>query len=186
MPAHRRTLIAAGAAAALALTGCAGLFGPPVITLTQADIEGLLQRQFPLERRLLEVFEVSVARPQVRLLPDRNRLAAVIDVQVRDRLLGGSWTAQLAFDAMLRWEPRDQTLRLAQVRVQDLVLGPGAPVRSVAERIAALLVEGMLEGQMLYRLAPERAAELRRRGLQPGTVEVGARGVEITFVPLAP
>jgi len=186
MPANRRSLIAVGAATALSLSGCAGLFGPPVITLTQADIERLLQRQFPVERRLLEAFEVSVERPQVRLLADRNRLAAVIDVQVRDRLLGGSWAAQLAFDALLRWEPRDQTVRLAQVRVQDLVLGPSAPVRSITERIGALVVERVLEDLMLYRLAPERAADLQRRGLQPGAVNVTPRGAEITFVPLAP
>ncbi len=183
----RRNLAAAGIAVAalLGLSSCAGLFGPPVITLTMPEIERLLQRQFPLERRLADVFEVTVAQPQLGLWAERNRLSVRIDMSARDRLMGGSWSAQLSFETALRWEPRDQTLRLAQVRVQDLVLGPDAPVRSIGERVGALVVERMLEDLALYHLPPDRAAELQRHGLQPGAVTVTARGVEVTFAPLA-
>jgi hypothetical protein len=168
------------------LGGCAGLFGPPVVTLTQSDLDRLVQRNFPVERRLLEVFEVSVNTPRLRLLPERNRLAAVFDLHARDRLFGGQWQGRLDVDAVLRWEPADQTLRLAQVRVQDLALNStGAQAQGVATRLGAALAERVLEDMSVWHLPPEKADELKRRGLEPGAVTVTSRGVEITFQALA-
>jgi hypothetical protein len=168
----------------LLLAGCAGLAGPPTLTLTQADADRLLRGRFPIERRLLEVVDASMRAPALRLVPETNRLAAVVEVQAHDRLLGGSWQGLLSFDAALRWEPRDQSVRLTQVRVQDLALNPGqAATRSSVERLGAALAERVLEDISLYRLSDERAAELQRRGLMPGAVTVTSRGVEITFVP---
>jgi hypothetical protein len=168
------------------LGGCAGLSGPPVVTLSQPDLDRLVQRNFPVERRLLEVFEVSVNTPRVHLLPERNRLAAVLDLRARDRLLGGQWQGRLDVDAVLRWEPADQSLRLAQVRVQEMAWnGAGTDVPGVAARLGAVLVERVLEDMSVWRLPPEKADELKRKGLEPGAVTFTSRGVEITFQPLA-
>lgn len=179
----RRTVLVLGAATVLA--GCAVL-DPNRVTLSRSDLNRLAARQFPLQRRVLEVFDVTLEAPQLELVPERNRLAAVLDLRARERLLAGTWQGQLSFDAALRWQPSDQTLRLSQVRVQDLALAdPKAPARSATERIAAALVERVLEDLSIYRLPAERGLELQRRGVQPGDVAVTSRGVEITFVPLA-
>ena len=182
----RRHLLVFGAAgaAALGLAACASLLGPPTVTLTQAELERLVERNFPVDRALLEIFDVTVNAPRLTLLPDRNRLAAVVNVRVRNRLLLSYWQGQLSFDAVLRWEPRDQTLRLSQVRVQDLALdNPSAANRSTVERLGAALAERVLEDSSLYHLSAERAAKLQQQGLAPGTVTVTARGVEIAFAP---
>lgn len=171
--------------AALLLSGCAGLGGPPSIKLSESELNARVQRIFPLQRRLLEVFEASVSAPRLRLLPERNRLAVVLDIALRDRVLGGNWQGRLDFDAALRWDAADQSVRLDQVRVQDFVLAPGSSgPRTTVERLGLLLAERALEGLSLYRLPPERAAELQRRGLAPGAIAVTERGVEITFVPI--
>lgn len=182
-------VVAATHMAALGLAGCAGLLGPPTVTLTQAELERLVERNFPIERALLEVFDVTVNAPRLSLLPERNRLAAVVHVRVRNRLLLSYWQGQLTFDAALRWEARDQTVRLSQVRVQDLALdNPAAANRSTVERLGAALAERVLEDSSLYRLTAERAAKLAQQGLAPSAVTVTSRGVEISFVPasLAP
>ena len=70
---------AAGIVAA-GLAGCAGLSGPRNVTLSQADLQSLVERQFPLQRRLLEVIDVNVARPSLRLLPERNRIGTDLDL----------------------------------------------------------------------------------------------------------
>ncbi len=168
----------------LGLAACAGLGGPRTVTFEPAEIERLLARGFPVERRVLEVFDVSLAAPGVQLLPERSRLGLTAVLRARDRVLGGTWQGHIAFDAALRWQPADQTVRLAQVRVQELVLDGAAP-RPVAERLAAVLVERELEGLAIYRLSPERAAVLQAQGLAPGAVTVTARGVEITLVRFA-
>lgn len=183
---QRRLAFAVSALCLLGLVACAGLMGPPKVTLSQSEIEGLVQRNFPIDRLLMEIFDVTVHAPRVQLVPERNRLAAVVDVRARNRLFAGTWQGQLHFDAALRWEPRDQTVRLSQVRVQDLALAqPGALNRSTLERLGAAVAERVLEDSSIYRLSAERAAQMHKLGVEPGAVTVTSRGVEITFAPLA-
>ncbi len=187
--ASRRTWCAglATAAAALALAGCAGLMRPDRVTISEAELARLLARQFPLDRRLLEVLDVRIDAPRLTLLPERNRLGVLAAVQGRDRLFGGAWTTQLDFDNQLRFEPTDQSLRLADVRVHGLTLvgGHGAPAgqEALLRRVGPLLAERLLEGLVLYRLTPERAQALAREGLRPKSVQITRGGVEIGFEP---
>lgn len=168
------------------LVACAGLGGPPTVTLSERELDTLARRAFPVERRVLEVFDASVAPPRLRLLPERNRLAAQLDIGLRDRMFGGQWKGQLDFDTALRWEPADQTVRLAQVRVLDFKLvTAGALPRTAGEKLGAAVAERVLEDFVLYRLPIERAQELQRRGVKPGAVTVTSRGVEVTFAPAA-
>jgi hypothetical protein len=181
----RRRQLCLGLGAVALQGGCAALGrlgGPPRITLGVDEIARLLERQFPQDRRVLDVLDVTLQAPRVRLLPERNRLAAALDLGVRERVLGGRWNGQLEFESALRWEPRDRTLRLFQARVSDLKLvSAGAEVRTPAERLGAALIERVLEDMVLYTLAAERAEALRASGLAPADVAITARGVEITF-----
>lgn len=173
-------------ASLLGLVACAGLGGPPTVTLNERELDALARRAFPVEKRLLEVFDTTVAPPRLRLLPERNRLAAQLDIGLRDRMFGGQWKGQLDFDAALRWDHTDQTVRLAQVRVQDFrLVSSGALPRTAGEKLAAALAERVLEDFTLYRLPAERAQDLQRLGVTPGAVTVTSRGVEITFAPVA-
>lgn len=182
---RRRLLLSLSGLALLPLGGCAGLLGPPTVTLSEAEIAQRMERHFPLDRSLLDVFDVTVSAPRVRLLPERKRLAVVVGVQARNRLLGLHWQGQLDFDAALRWDASDQTVRLDQVRVQDLAFAdPGAFNRNTLERLGAALAERVLEGSAIYRLPAERAAQLRAKGYVPGHVDITPRGLEIGFVPL--
>lgn len=165
-------------AAAVLVAACSGL--PTTITVGEADLQQLLERQFPLERRLLEVFEVALSEPKLRLDPEHNRLATAFDVDTRDRLFGGHWRGRIGLESGLRYEPGDQTLRLAQVSVDEVAPAGGAAPTS-ADRIAALVAERVLEGRVIYRVPAERMAQLQRLGLAPGAVNVTATGVEITL-----
>lgn len=180
----RRLLLGLGAASLAMLAACSAL-NPNVVSVSRGDIERLVAREFPLERRVAELFDATVQAPQLSLLPERNRLGAVVDVQIRERLLRGQWQGKLTFDSQLRWEARDQTVRLAQVRVQDFAVDNAGPTRSTAERLGAALAERVLEDQVIYRLNPERAAQLQSRGVVPQAVTVTSSGVEITFAPAA-
>lgn len=192
---HRRHLVSGPLAflpivAALSLVGCAGLGGPPTVTISAGELEQIVERSFPIDRRFLEMLDVSVKSPKVSLLPERNRVAVVLGVRARDRVFANNWQGQLSFDAALRWESADQSLHLTQVRVQDLALdNPGAATRTAAERMGGALAERVLEDMSLYRLTPEKLAQLQSSaglpGLAPSAVTVTSRGVEITFAPVA-
>lgn len=221
---RRQLLIAWGAAPAgraLALTGaaglglaalggCAGLGGPTVITLGETELLGLMNRAFPMQRRVLEVLDVQLSAPRLRLLPERNRMAVDLVLRTQERLLGAAALGQLAFDGALRYEPQEASVRLTQVRVQQLSFAgtqalpvgsagtmgavgplgaqgsaaaatPSAPVPAYLQRLGAALAERALEDLAIYRVSAERQVSLRQLGLEPGAVTVTSRGVEITL-----
>jgi len=169
----------------LCLTACAGFGGPRVITFSEADIGRALARQVPVERRLLEMFDVRIGVPSVRLLPESNRLASELDVDVGDRLGGRNWRAHLALDYALRYDEADTAIHLSNVRVRQLQADPDAPSRQ-GERIASLVAERLLEGVALYRFKPEDLRTAQGLGVKPGAVTVTSRGVEVTLAPLGP
>lgn len=184
LPTPRRAALLA-LAAALGLAACGALGPPRSMTLSESELQQLVDKRFPLERRLLEVLEVSIAAPRLQLQGERNRIASELQISTRDRLFGGQWQGRVALDAMLRWESSDQTLRMAQVRVNQVSLDNGGSLaRAQAERLGAVLAERVLEGLVLYRLPAERVERLQRAGVQPAGVAVTSRGVEVTFEPL--
>ena len=183
---NRRNALAAWAAPLLLpalLVGCASLSGPRNVTLTQADLQTLIERQFPHQRRVLEVIEINVARPTLRLLPERNRIATDLDLVASERLSGRSVRGILALDYALRYEPSDASVRLTQVRVQDakLELG-GGPLSPSGARVGALLAERLLDDLVLYRADAERLKLIQRANITAAEITVTARGVEVRFV----
>lgn len=172
---------AAGIVAA-GLAGCAGLSGPRNVTLSQADLQSLVERQFPLQRRLLEVIDVNVARPSLRLLPERNRIGTDLDLAASERLTGRSVRGNLSLDYALRYEPSDASIRLSQVRVQEAQLDFGSgPLAPSSARLGALLAERMLDDFVVYRADAERLKQVQRLGIQAADIVVTARGVELRF-----
>lgn len=179
---------------AAVLPGCAGLGGPSVVTLGEAELASLLSRAFPQQRRLFDAVDVTLSLPRLALQPERNRLQVDLTAQAVERFGGRSGQGRIVFDSALRYEPQDASLRLTQVRVQQLQFelgrrdgaAPAAAAASAApsglsQRLAQALAEQWLQELAIYRLSPERLAQLKAWGLTPGAVTVTARGVEVTL-----
>lgn len=194
----RRACLTAALLKSTLMLSCSVLDPTRSLTLSEAELQRRVERAFPMDRRLLDVLEVMVSAPRLRLIPDRNRVATELNISTRDRLFGGQWQGRIALESALRYEASDQSLRLSQVRVQQFNVdgvtgsgmggggggGGGSMARAQAERLGSVLVERVLEGFSLYHLPPDKAAALQRAGVMPGEVVVNARGVEITLVPI--
>jgi hypothetical protein len=180
-PSRRRWCAAAGTLLLAAVAGCASL-APRSVTFSESELAGLMAKHFPTTQRVAEIAEVTVSSPRVWLIPDRNRLGASFDVNAGDRLFRRSVQGKLALDCALRFEPSDDSIRLAQVRVQQLDLdtasfaGASLPV----QRLGALVAERMLEDMPIYRLKPEQAQRLHSSGLKPA-IAVTPQGVQLTL-----
>ncbi|KNZ32150.1 MAG: hypothetical protein AD742_13665 [Methylibium sp. NZG] len=180
---HRRRLLVAGSTTLL-LSGCAAVLGPRNIVVSQERLQALVARRFPVTRRYLELFDVTVAAPRLTLLPELNRLATKLDVSASDRLLRRPMNGSIDLTSALRFDAADNTVRLADVRVDSFVLGdaPG-PLQNQLSRIGKLLAEEMLDGEVVYTLKPEDVKNAQGRGYQPGELKVTPRGLVLTLNP---
>jgi hypothetical protein len=179
--ASRRTLLAVGIVAALAATGCASL-DPRQITLSQAELQALLERQFPRQQRVMELLDVSLTKPSLRLVPERNRIATALDLSATERLSGRSLRGSLAIEHALRFEPSDATVRLANVKVDAVQLElAGTPLSGQAARLGGLLAERLLDDFVVYRVGDDKRAMLARSGVNNADVAVTPRGIELRF-----
>jgi hypothetical protein len=167
----------------LLLAGCAGFGGPRVVTIDEQQLNALAARAFPIDRRLLDVFDINISAPRLTLHPESNRIATELEVRGADRLFGSSLNGKLAFDSGLRFDPSDQTLRLSEVRVHQLRFEEGGegPRHATARRLGTTLAELMLENLVIYRLGDDRRARLAQAGLEATAVTVTSRGVEISL-----
>jgi len=168
------------------LTGCASLTRPHTITFSEADMARLMNQHGPFERRLLEVLDVRINRPTVRLLPQTARLASDFEAVTTERVSGKTYQGRLSIDYGLRYDDFLQAIRLSQVHVNDLrIAGLPSPQQAGLHRLGALIAEEMLEGAVIYRFKPSDLKTAEGRGLRPGDVAVTSKGVQITLSPIS-
>lgn len=164
------------------LAGCAGLVGPRSVSLSLEQLQGRLERQFPRQQRLLEIIDLTIARPNLRLLPERNRVATDLDLSATERLSGRTVRGSLSLDYALRYEASDGSVRLSKVRVQETRLDMGSgPLSPSAARVGALLAERLLDEIVIYRVDAERLKLIQGLGITAADIAVTERGVDIKF-----
>ena len=167
----------------LGLAACASLL-PGSLHYRTEELQQALARRFPIERRWLEALDLRLPAPRLSTVPERQKLALELQADLRDRLFGGRWQARLALESKLRWEPSDQTLRLAEVEVTSLSLAePGRAPALDTRRLGAAVVSALLDDAVVLRASPEQRERLRRLGVQPAGVQVVADGVRIDLAP---
>ncbi len=184
---RRRLLAGGGGLAVLLLAGCAALApGPRTIEISEAKLVELISRQFPFNSRYLELFDVSLSAPQVRLMPAENRIGTAFSYSLGSLLLGARpFQGRLDLSYGLRFEPTDNSVRLSQVRVEGFEV-PGVPplYASRANRLGAVLAESLLQDMMIYRLKPEDLQAARGWGYQPGALNVLPGGLRLQLDPV--
>ncbi len=177
--------LCAGVLAMLALlSGCASMIGTHDVDISESQLTLLLARQFPMERKVLEVIDLNITNPQIELMPQANRVGTELDVTALDRLFGSSAMGHVKLDYGLRFESSDHTIRMTQVRVRELTLSSGSNnLRGAAQRIGGLVAENALENLVVYRMKPAQADEMDRLNLVASPITVTPRGLHMTVSP---
>ena len=74
--------------ALLVLSGCAALNpGPRTYTISQAQLLELIAKRFPVNDRVAELLDLQALAPRIKLLPDSNRIATELDLNLSERLM---------------------------------------------------------------------------------------------------
>jgi hypothetical protein len=173
--------------AALLMVGCAALFGPRDVEVSQAQLQQAVERRFPIERRYLELLDVTVAAPRVLLRPEANRIATEFEVLVSDRVFHGQHRGTIALNYGLRFEPSDNSVRLTNVRIDRFDIdGVSALLRQQLDRVGVMLAEQTLNERPIYTLRPKDVETVQGHGYRPGDIRVTSSGLIITLLPDTP
>jgi len=173
--------------AALLMVGCAALFGPRDVEVSQAQLQQAVERRFPIERRYLELLDVTVAAPRVLLRPEANRIATEFEVLVSDRVFHGQHRGTIALNYGLRFEPSDNSVRLTNVRIDRFDIdGVSAVLRQQLDRVGVMLAEQTLNERPIYTLWPKDVEAVQGHGYRPGDIRVTSSGLIISLLPDTP
>jgi hypothetical protein len=186
----RRLLVAAALPAMVALTWTeapVAAAGQPSYTVSAEQLQRAVGRRFPLRYAVADLLRVSVREPVLRLLPEANRIAAEMALEVRGLEPGRSLTGEFDLDFALRYERSDRSLRAHQLRVRSLrVPGLPPPYPELLDAFGEALAQQSFGEIVLHRLEPADLRLADVMGLEPQTVTVTERGLVIGFGPRPP
>ncbi len=170
---------------ALCLSACAALpslWRPSEIYISQTQLQNMLAQRFPLEKRWLDRLDVQVAQPQLRLMPESNRIGSSLMLTVKNPF-GRDWTGSLAFNSGLRFDAPTRSIRLTDPKVESVQLQglPEVYARSL-NGLSALVLEELLKEAPIHTFSAEQL-RLGNVDLKPRAIKVTPQGLSVSMDP---
>lgn len=178
---RRRHLLSFTAAGPLALlSACAS--AQPSYTVSLRQMQQALDGRFPRSYPVAGLLDLQLQTPRLALLPERNQINAVADVQASGPLLRRSHGGTFDVDFALRYEPSDRTLRAHDLRVNALCLDGLKPQAAQALALyGQQLADQSLREVVLHQLQPKDLALADGLGVQPESITVTPQGLVVRF-----
>lgn len=154
----------------------------PSYKVSAEQLQRVLSERFPMRHQVEGLLNFDVQAPRLRLLPEQNRIASEMLVDVAGPALRRSYSGAMDLDFELRYEPADQSIRAHRLQVHSMRLS-GLPPRTaeMLEAYGPKLAEQALHEVVLHRLRPQDLALADTMGLQPTTITVTSQGLVVGF-----
>jgi hypothetical protein len=176
--------VAAAALAGGLLASCASIVGPRRVELPQARLQAGLERRFPLNNRLLELFDVRLTHPRLAIQPETDRVVLTVDVSVAPPFLRQSWNGVMALSGHLAIDASRNAVFMSDTHVDrfDIAGMDGGRARDI-ERAADLLMNQLVRDMPVYSFRPD---DLRYAGVQfvPTRLETARDALVVTLEPV--
>ena len=169
--------------AALGLVlGMSGAAGQPSYKISAEQLQQAVKQRFPVRYQVEGLLNFDVREPRLRLVPQENRIASEMLVDIAGPALRRSYTGSLDLDFELRYESMDQSIRAHRLRVHSLRVS-GLPQRTaeLIEAYGPTLAEESLHDVVLHRLRPQDLSLADVMGLAPSTITVTSQGLTVGF-----
>lgn len=178
--------VAVAIGVSLGIVGCASWMGPRTVDVSQADMQAKLAQKFPIQRQVLGYLNITASAPQLRTLPADNRLSAQVALLIDDTMFNKQHSGHVRGSFALRYEPGDHTIRLDQVRLDELAM-PTLPsyFLDALQRLGNQVARDALQGFVIKKLRPEELQRADRLGYEVKGLRVTAGGLAIDLVPKA-
>jgi hypothetical protein len=182
--ARRTFLIASTLVAAATLSACASLLGPREVDIPLHKLQASLDRRFPMDNRLLELFDVRLSRPQLAVLPG-DRVSLSVDASVAQSFLRNPLSGSLAFSGRLFIDQTRNGVYLAEPRLERFAIsGIDESVSRQLSRAANTVLEKAILDVPVYSFKMD---ELRYAAVQyvPTRIATTANGLRVSLEPQA-
>lgn len=167
-PTRRHCLALLAAAPGLAQAGFNFFTGE--YTASMAELQAMVEQQFPLEQRYLELFTVRLREPLIGLNAKAQRTAITATLSIGSPWMGSDLVeGVIGMSSALRWDAATRALRLDRPSVERLDLQgvPGSDTERL-RRVGAVVAQELLHDQVLRAFSKEEMTF----GLK--TYEIGA------------
>ncbi|HEY8099256.1 MAG TPA: DUF1439 domain-containing protein [Burkholderiaceae bacterium] len=166
------------------LASCANLIGPHEVDLPLTRLQQNLDRHFPINHRVLEVFDIQLSQPQLTILPDSGRVSLTMATALSSPLLRQSRSGSLAFSGNLFLDTVRNAVFIRDARVDRFVIDGIDEARQRQLAVAASIVTDQIMNSMpLYSFHPE---ELHYAGVQfmPTKITTMPNALAVTIEPV--
>jgi hypothetical protein len=168
---------------ALSTLACSTLTAQPRFTVSQEQLQQAVAKRFPLRYPVAGLLDIAVQAPEIRLLPEQNRLSATMAVEASGPALHRKQAGTFEVEFALRYEVSDRTLRATAIRFKRLSFpGLRPDVSEMMNLYGQALSEKALLVVALHQLKPQDLAMADALGMQPGNITVTDKGLIIDFV----
>ncbi|CAB3683821.1 MULTISPECIES: DUF1439 domain-containing protein [Paraburkholderia] len=189
-PTRRRFLLAA-------LTGCTALgitvslaacatstfpFIPSHYTFSQQQVQDAVQRKFPYQRTVSQVFDVALTNPVVGFLPDANRVSVKLDARLASPFMPQPVDGVFTLSSELAYDAASKSVVLKSPSVDNVsVSGQAQAYTQQINAAAAVLATQLLTNYPIYTFKPE---QLQFAGVnyEPGTITILTNGIRVQIV----
>ena len=174
----KRRVVLAALGLVLGTSSAAG----PSYKISAEQLQQAVKQRFPVRHKVEGLLNFDVREPRLRLLPEENRVASEMLVDIAGPALRRNYTGSLDLDFELRYESMDQSIRAHRLRVHSLRVS-GLPQRTaeLIEAYGPTLAEESLHEVVLHRLRPQDLALADVMGLAPSTITVTSQGLTVGF-----
>jgi len=184
----------------LAIAGCASFFGPRTVDITREELQAKLAQRFPMSRRVLNMFDVARAQgmqihtdrlarrlnmPVVTAVSaDTNRVTADVDLLAKDTSSGRDYIGNVGVSFGLRYEPKDQTLRILALNVDRInIQGMPSGFQQMLMDLGNKIAREQLHDYPIHQFKPEDLRKADRMGYQVDDIKVTKTGLAVHLTP---
>lgn len=173
-----------GLALLSSLAGCAGILGPRTVVITKEELTTKIAKPFPVSNRIMDLLDVKAQAPRLQFHPKDNRVGTEFDLSATDNLFKKTYQGTIGVSFGLRFEPKDLTLRLTAVKVDQIGLaGLPATLQRYLTRLGAWIAEDKLQDYPVHQFKPEDLRTADRLGYEVGDIKVTDKGLEVHLNP---
>ncbi len=186
--ATRRRLILSGVVGffVLALLGACTHSMFPFIsgqyTFSAREIQAAVEKKFPYDQQILQIFKLKFAHPQITLQPKANRLAIALDAHISSPFIAQPVNGQFTLNSELSYDRISRSVVLKHPQVEHLQFeGMEDEFKRQINTAAALLATQLLDNYPIYIFKSDQLL-FANVEYEPGMITVVPEGVRIQLV----